>query len=451
MKTLLVVSPFDNVHFPHLGISYLLGYLRSFGLKANVFDLNIDLYNKVEEKHKHWWTSPIPFQLIVDPLNTFSFVSEEILKEYVEKILSTNSEIIGFHVSSVTEWFVKKIAKKIKSIDENKIIIFGGPEVHRVYDENKKLSIGSSKLNDFADIFVIGEGEETLLDIVRQIERCGQVRDCSGVIIKKGGELIDFGDRKLIEDMNKMPYPDFSDFDLSKYKRVGELPIAGSRGCFSRCEFCYDRLFWKKYRYRSAENIFEEMVRDKKIYNSKYFWFVDSNFNGNLTELEKLCDLIIGNNLDISWNVYGGRADVRMGESLFKKIKESGCTYLVFGIESGSQRVLDLMKKDLRIEDAAKIIRRTHDAGIRACCNFIIGFPGETDKDLEKTLNFIKDNQKFISLLHMTVYKDQVFAKDDKISYIEKKLSDSNFSKIRKIGFFYLFKSNSLEETTFWE
>jgi radical SAM superfamily enzyme YgiQ (UPF0313 family) len=400
--------------------------LRNAGYQVNALDLNIELYKIVKDEHKKLWNLPNPKEFYPKHFHNLKFITEDIYENFAKRILSFNSEIIGFNVNMTSVEFVRKIIQKIKSLDNSRIIILGGPEVYRFYGEDEKMKISTTSLDNLANIFVVGEGEETLLNVIRNIEQYGEVKNCPGAIVKKNNKLIDFGDRKPIENIDQIPFPDFSDFNLNDYKNVGFLPIMGSRGCFGRCEFCYERVFWKKYRYRTAENIFQEMKRDIEMCKAKYLFFVDSVFNGNLNELEKLCDLIIDNKLNIKWVVKGARINMGMSESLFTKMKMAGCEHISYGIESGSQKILDLIKKDMKIEDAEKIIRLTKKSGITIHCSFIIGFPGETDEDFQKTLDFVEENEKFISMVEFIPYFYFFYVYKDGLNDYSKDFSEIN-------------------------
>jgi len=130
-------------------------------------------------------------------------------------------------------------------------------------------------------------------------------------------------------------------------------------------------------------------------YKIKVFALNDLLCNANLKKLERTCDLIIKNNLKIKW---GGYATIRndMGIRLLKKMKDAGCTTLHYGFESGSNKVLKLMNKYYIAEYAEKLIKKTKKAGIMVVINIIVGFPGETDEDFNKTLEFIKMNKQYI-------------------------------------------------------
>ena len=155
------------------------------------------------------------------------------------------------------------------------------------------------------------------------------------------------------------------------------LPISTSRGCINKCLFCSEFRLWRKYRYRDAENIFEEIRFQKQRSPSiSHLFFNDSLINGNMRNLDKLCQLIIDSHLDISW---GGQAAIReeMTSDFIAKMKAAGFSHVSYGLESASPKILKIMGKRFAPEVAERVIRSTKKMGIRTCVNIIVGFPGE--------------------------------------------------------------------------
>ena len=130
-------------------------------------------------------------------------------------------------------------------------------------------------------------------------------------------------------------------------------------------------------------------------YGLRHFSMEDSTINGNIREFEKMCDLIISDKLRVTW---GGKARIesKMSRDLIRKAYQAGCRGFVFGIESASQRVLDHMRKNVKISDVEKVIINCHEAGIAVGCFFIVGYVNETEEDFEETLQFIRRNHQYI-------------------------------------------------------
>jgi radical SAM superfamily enzyme YgiQ (UPF0313 family) len=174
------------------------------------------------------------------------------------------------------------------------------------------------------------------------------------------------------------------------------IPVVGSRGCARRCAFCNDWIVWPNYRFRSAENIFTELLYHINNYTICDFEFVDLAINGKEAELGKLCDLIIANHIKINW-VANFLIRPKINAGLFSKLRDAGCNVLRFGIESGSDKILKTMNKPFTIKDAEENLKQSYLAKIENHINLIVGYPGEDDNDFKATLSFVERNREFIN------------------------------------------------------
>jgi radical SAM superfamily enzyme YgiQ (UPF0313 family) len=380
MRIALVLPPFFYKRCPLIGLAYLSAHLKDKGFEVSIFDLNTEMEVPEEGKERAW----------ADKLFVDKFFNEhhDLFESLAEKILQSQADIIGFSVWTITKHVSLTLAKIIKHKDKSRLIIFGGPECSFYGDSFIK--------NEAVDIVIRGEGEEAILEIAQRYEKNRKINFCPGALLKINGEVIDCRDRSEIENLDSLPFPDFSGFLLERYYLFHTLPIMFNRGCLRRCVFCNTMVTWRKCRFRSAENIYKEMVYQIKNYPYlRKFEVDDTALNLNLKELLKLCDLIIRNGLKIDW---GGSAIIHLGMdfALLKKMSQAGCSSLGYGLESGSQKVIGSMRKGFKIEDAQRIIRDTHNAGIKVILNIIIGFPNETEYDFQQTMDFIKKNREYI-------------------------------------------------------
>lgn len=400
MRVTLVQCPAFGIDRPPLALAYLSAFLKAKGHEINIFDLNIQLYNKIGSEYRKYWK----FEYILDWVNGSVFLKEKFLpndfyRNWARSIINSGSEVIGFSVQSSSLEASLNLAKEIKKLAGNKRIIFGGP-IHLCYkDINEKttskfiinlLNITIDN-NSVIDIMVIGEGEETLVEILDRLEGNEGLEDCKGIVFKENGKITGNPPRPLIKELDEIPFPDFSGF--SQWNR-DRSPILGSRGCIHKCLFCDDTLMWRHFRLRSAENILEEF-KLQKSQGVKFLEFNDLLINGNLNQLSELCNLLIKEKLGLGW---GGSACINSGMDLdfLKKMKQAGCCYLNYGVESGSQKILDEMRKGYTLKDIEKVIQNTCHAGITVCTNWIVGFPAETYKDFIETLRFIEKNSKYL-------------------------------------------------------
>jgi len=409
MKITLVLCPSWGIETPHLGIALLAAALRKQNHQVAVFDINIQIHHKYKtsglwksEEDIHW----------EDPIFVSKFIdeNEDLLNSFVSQIISTGAQAIGFSIYFTTSRISLELARRIKAKDKDKIIIFGGQQC---FPESSAECIIKDKS---VDMVVIGEGDQTLPELINKLEASRDLDSCPGVIFKKDGRIVNCGMRLPIMDLDSLPFPDFSDFSLSSYDKPYQLPILSSRGCPYSCVFCNTKLFWIKFRSMSGERIFREMEYQLNRYKGiRFFTFNDHVIDANIPSLSHLCDLIIqeksvqqetatDNWEDLTWYnlTWKGLALIRpeLTYEFLKKMRQAGCIELEYGIESCSQRILDKMKKTFNIEVAERVIRDTQRAGISVRANFMFGFPGETEEDFQKTLDFLERNKDVFTEVH---------------------------------------------------
>lgn len=355
---------------PPVGIAYLKSFLMQKGYNVKCFDFNIDLYKNF--KNKGWWNLNTPdFFISEAEFKKIKPIVTPFIQKWAEQVLAENPKIVGLSLFMSTVNSSILLAAELKKRKPGIKIVAGGPDVSRISDKLQKTG--------FFDYMVNGEGELAFYQLLKDEEN-----------YRKKVYTHEF-----IKNLDVLPFPDYSDFDIPLYKKSYQLPLVTSRGCTGNCTFCADKPLWKIYRYRHAKNIYREIKHLSEKYGVKNFEFVDSTINGNLKELSKLCDLLVENNIRVKWS---GKAMLRadIAFKLLQKMKKAGCTSLAYGLESGSQAVLDDMRKNLKLEVVERVIKDTYQAGIDICCFLIIGYPTETDKDFEQTLKFIRKNYKFI-------------------------------------------------------
>lgn len=404
MKTTLVLCPSWGIETPHLGIAYLIANLRKHGYDAEILDLNIRIHNR--DKEKGLWKSEEDVHWEdQDSLNRFVENNEAVLNSFVEEILSTGAQVIGFSVYNTTKRLSLELAKRIKQKDKSKIIICGGVMCF------PKAAANWIIRESFIDGVVLGEGDEIIVNIMRSVEKTGKISFCPGIMYKDNDKVIDCDFAEPIMDLNNLPFPDFSDFNIQLYDNPSQLPMLTSRGCPYQCVFCNTKLFWNKYRSMSGERIFKEIKYQLDKYkNVHFFTFNDHTFNANIKSLSRFLDLAIelktgkgekrDNYAQFSWKSCAVIRD-EMDRNIINKLKQSGCIELEVGIESASSRVRSLMKKppdETRIIE--RVIRDLSEAGIGVRANFMFGFPGETEEDFKETLEFLKRNKNYFVQVH---------------------------------------------------
>src|SRR3990170_2592499 len=248
------------------------------------------------------------------------------------------------------------------------------------------------------DIGVLGEGEVTIVELLDALKSGGSLKDVKGLILREGDDFLLTGKRDRLKELDSLPLPAWdllpkiSEHYCPPVHTVKKLPAATlvtSRGCPGRCVFCARIVYENKGTYFSAGRVME-MVNDFYYnYGIREIQFRDDNFTVFRKRLLELCKKLKEANLDLAWSSTG-RVDTVTPEVL-KAMKEAGCWQIWFGIESGSQRILDLVKKGTTIKGIKDAIKWTREAGINPCGFFIIGHPGETKESIQETINFAVD------------------------------------------------------------
>ena len=380
---------------PPLAIALLSGNLRNKGYEVHLFDLNNDFYHMVSEKHKSlwhqkeemFWRAPESVKELIE------YYDAEIQNE-VKKILDKDSQLIGFSVNSSALNFTLEIVKRVKNNSPNTIIVFGGPATVEYFGGLGLLE------NPNIDAIVLREGDETLLQMCADLKEKGYFTKIPGLVFKKEGGIINGGLREPIKSLDALPFPDYSDFDLTTYANPNRLNIFATRGCIRKCYFCTEQAYFQSFRFRSGESLFEEVKHHLSIFpNVIFFYFSESALNGAPVAIRRFSELLIENDIQITWEGHAIISEA-MTSDLLRLMKKAGCRLLAYGVESGSNKVLKSMNKGITRELAAQVLKNTHEAGIHTHANFMFGYPNETEKDFQMTIEFIHQNHKWIDSIH---------------------------------------------------
>ncbi|MFX0007302.1 MAG: B12-binding domain-containing radical SAM protein [Promethearchaeota archaeon] len=312
-------------------------------------------------------------------------------EETINWIKREDPDILGF--STITTAGTGKssanIARSVKEkVNPNIKILFGN--YHATFNDTRILN-----KYPFIDGCVRGEGENTLLEIAEKLEKGKNFEDIRGLTYRENGRIIRNDDRPLIKNIDSLPFPNRKLLGNVEYKNKVEgldlsvakfTSAASSRGCAFKCSFCSSSMFWGNWRPRSPENIVEELslLEDQGYQN--LLW-VDDNFTISRKRLMKLSNLLKKEHLDFYWMAEG-----RVTQSsieLLNAMKQMGCKILSYGVESGSQRILDWYNKQINLKQVHQAIKNSKKVGIdMVLANFIVGAPIETREEIIKTLNF---------------------------------------------------------------
>lgn len=375
MKSLsLIIAPVIWPKLPLLGSAYVLESLLSKGYKVSLYDINIDIYNKVKmnKKIKERWTQDyhhFTFNFFRDIFQLYKSYFDNLLKKFKKR----NPSIIAFTVYKTNFLFSLELGKWLKQNLLETKLIFAGPHISYLCYYNHQYF---NNLN-WIDHFIIGEGEEITHTLIS----------------KKNREKVIHTSQ--IQDLNMLPFPRYKQFNLSSYERINSLPILFSRGCINKCHFCFEHKQFQTYKTRNPLLVIEEMkyhIKENKIH---WFTFYDSLFNGNLKLLYQLLELIQKNNINIIWDA---QISIRndMDNDIFKLMKKTGCINLFVGLESGSESINLLMNKGFHMDQASSFFKKLKEHQLNFETSFIINYPGETEKDFQETINYIKQQKNII-------------------------------------------------------
>lgn len=376
---------------PHIGIGYLCSYLRHKKLKPEVLDLNKRFFiNHPEFKllwhveNKNFWSDKDTFPLMLE-------IFKQDIDNAIKEIVKLNPRIVGFSVIDPKERLTIELINRIKQKLHDVRIILGGPatsaKVHR--------QIFLDSVSDSVEAFVVGEGEETCVEIVSRINAGMPLHNIPGTLVRYNKEWC-YAFLKPIKPLKEIPFPTYEEFDLSLYSK--SLFVEWSRGCINKCSFCKNWKLFPFYRAKDPKQVVDELKYHNQVYGIDEFIVVDSVLNGSLRQLYKICSLIIENNLKIRWaGQIAPRKDIDY--DFFRHMKKAGCTELQIGVESGSNKVLRDMQKNYTAEISTYTLQNVKKAGIRTGIFIITGFPSEDEKEFEKTYTFIKENKKYIDII----------------------------------------------------
>ena len=284
-----------------------------------------------------------------------------------------------------------EIAGLVKKVNPEILTILGGPHPGCTVDE--------TLINTDVDAVVMDEGEETLPELVNKfLSGSKDFFDIIGCAFKNNGQIITNPRRKMIDNLDSLPFPAFDLMPIELYfrkkmtfgilqKSTRSLPVFASRGCPSGCTFCL-RFLGKKLRVRSAENIVDELMERKKRYGVTEFNFLDDNFTLHKRRVIEVCELIHTRGLNITFRFPNGVREDFLDEEILGALKSVGCYHLDFGIESGSQKVLDIIKKGKKIEEITEKVYLCKKYGFKVSSSFLFGTPGETLEDMEETIRY---------------------------------------------------------------
>ncbi|MHC4166069.1 MAG: B12-binding domain-containing radical SAM protein [Planctomycetota bacterium] len=310
------------------------------------------------------------------------------LQELRSRIVEYSPTVVGVSSTTVAFYYATQVLSLVKDINPEIVTVLGGAHLTAFHKE----SMGEC---ESIDIGVLGEGEQTLLDIVGAIENGDSIDTVQGIVHRQDGNLIQTESRPTVMDLDEIPFParellpgldTYVHTALRGKKKKLTTTMITSRGCPKKCAYCDQSVFGRVWRSHSAEYVFSEMKSLKEGFGVDFISFEDDNFSLSRERVKALCKMIIEYPLDIGW-ACSGRAD-NVDEEMLKLMKKAGCESIYVGIESGSPRILKLLNKNISKEKVIEGIRKIKRSGMRVLGSFILGIPSETKEEMAQTLDY---------------------------------------------------------------
>jgi radical SAM superfamily enzyme YgiQ (UPF0313 family) len=311
--------------------------------------------------------------------------SEIDLEKLKTKLASIEPHLIGITSMTPTIQSALQSANVAKEACPNAMIVLGGPHTtfmdKQVLEEEKDV-----------DIIVRGEGEETLLEIVKNISNNNKLNEIQGITFRNNGHIVSTKNRMYIQNLDELPRPAYHHFPLEKYKLFGRriLPIITSRGCPSQCSFCTtSRIFGKAFRARSPKNVVDELEWLRDEHEADAFSFYDDTFTLNKNRALKICEEIKNRKIKLPWDCQTRVSTV--SKEMLTKMREANCQQVFFGVESGCQKILNAVNKGTTVEQNKAAIKLAKESGLFVAVSVMVGYPGETPEMLNQTIDLLKE------------------------------------------------------------
>jgi radical SAM superfamily enzyme YgiQ (UPF0313 family) len=355
MRVLLInpYYPISETPSPPLGLAYLAAALETTGIEVKILDFVVYPYRR-------------------DGLESF-------LKRF-------KPHIVGATAVTMTFDHAQGIIKDVKTINPDILTVMGGPHV---------TFCASQTLHAIPelDIIVLGEGEETLVDLTSAVKDNRHLNTVDGIAYRIGSGVNVTAKRNFIQELDSLPLPARHLLPLGRYRAL-KLPISmtTSRGCPYQCIFCVGRkMVGAKVRNNSPDRVAAEL-QNLANFDFHQINIADDLFTADKQHCNAVCDEMIKRNLKIKWTSFA-RVDT-ISEELLAKMKTAGCTAVSFGIESANPDILKTIKKGIRLQQVVDAVRMCRQVGIRPYASFILGLPGETQDTIKETAAFAEKLQQ---------------------------------------------------------
>ncbi len=384
MKVVLALAPVWESVTPNLALAFLKGSLQHAGYECKCIDFSIQF-------------RPFMVSALGDRgAEEYIAAHPELYKNWAKQICDEKPAVVGFSLLGSNLRNSALVAKEVRKLLPEVMLVSGGPSLTR-----ENMGCIQEALT-FSDYVIEGEGEAALVEFVKCYEQKGDFGKLKQLWMKDpAGKYVYTGHTNL-QNIDAIPYPDFTDFDRNAYPSPHKLPILFSRGCILNCNYCENKWNHLTQRSRGGQNVFDELKHHVKKYNITEYMFNDDSLISSKTmrQLDEYCDLVIAEGLVMPWSVYGTRVERLITQPFLNKLRRSGMQSVSLGVESFSSRVQKEMGKSSRYDDADKMCRMFANEGIKTESWIIYGYPTESDADFDETLQWFIKNPNVLS--HVT-------------------------------------------------
>ena len=421
-----ILAPVWTPQYTPLSLASIVSFMDEAGFSVVPVDLNIWTFRALRRMGRAdlavMWRSQVNFTLWADEADWAEEIMEvfdHVIERLVDNIVRSGARTVGFTTYSSNVEVSVRLARLVKQADPSITVLMGGSSATaagRFVERNGYHGRPVDKLGPYdpwrvtpewfhrllhdpvIDHLVVGEAELTLPRLQVAVNHGIDPADIPGVATLRDGEFL-FSPEEIVVDLDTIPYPDFTRLEPKRYDRPDHIPFWFSRGCINRCAYCTNNAYFEHgFRARSPRHALEERIRMMELYDVKTFGFTDLCCNGNMKALDKFLDLKIAEGVDCTWHSYTVmRGDMK--RELLEKIVKSGNIRMEYGFESGANAVLKNMGKTYDDKVASDCLKWATEAGGNPTVNLVVGFPHETEEDLDQTIAFIDQHKRWIGMV----------------------------------------------------
>jgi len=353
MRVLLLSTPhpLEESPLPPLSLSYLASVLHKEAVDVKILDFLVTKYHPKKLRRE--------------------------LEEYRPQLVGATCVTLNYPIA-------RRMLKVCKDFNPQMFTVIGGPHVTFATEETLLQS-------PWIDAIVIGEGERTIVQLVRAVEEGKDIHQVPGIACADGGMVIKTLPQARIENLDQLPLPARELLPMAKYRALGTpCTVITSRGCPYSCIFCSGRrMFGPKVRFRNSGLVVDEIENLQHDFGIQKINIVDDTFTLNHHHTRAVCEEILRRNLKIEWSVFA-RVD-SITEDLAQLMNRAGCEWMLFGVESADEDILKTIKKGITPDDVRRGVKIATEAGIKVFNSFIFGLPGESWDTALKSMEFGDD------------------------------------------------------------